>query len=167
MYFSDYVELFKKNLEAGTNETLPQDEEEDSKKNELEDLSKKLMEKSDLVKKNLAQGKDANKINKEYIISCGRDKMIKLWDVFASSCIFTLLGHDNWVRQVVVSPNGKYVMSCSDDKAIRVWDLKTGRCAKKLIDAHDRFIICLAVHQKNPIMASGSIDHLVKIWDCK
>ena len=125
------------------------------------------MEKAELMKKNLSLGLDAKKINKEYIISCGRDKMIKLWDVFANSCIYTMLGHDNWVRSLAVSPNGKYLLSCSDDKSIRVWDLKSGRCIKKLLDAHDKFVICLAVSQKNPIMASGSIDHTIKIWDCR
>jgi platelet-activating factor acetylhydrolase IB subunit alpha len=158
--------LFNKNLVSGTSDSLPQDEE-DVKKSGNEDLNKKLLEKSELMKKNLAQGLDANKINKEYIVSCGRDKMIKLWDVFANSCVYTMLGHDNWVRSLAIAPNGKFLISCSDDKSIRVWDLKTGRCVKKLIDAHDRFVISLAVNSKYPIMASGSIDHSIKIWDCK
>jgi platelet-activating factor acetylhydrolase IB subunit alpha len=168
IFFSDYVDLFNRNLVSGTSETLPlETDDKANKKSEFEDLNKKLMEKSDLMKQNVSQGFDANKIHKEYIISCGRDKMIKLWDVFANVCIYTMLGHDNWVRSLAVSPNGKYLLSCSDDKSIRVWDLKSGRCTKKLNDAHERFVISIAVSQKYPIMASGSIDNLVKIWDCK
>lgn len=167
IYFSDYVELFNKNLVSGTNESLPQEEVQNDEKKGLEDLNKKLMEKSDLMKKNLAQGQEAQKINKEYIATCSRDKLIKLWDVYANSCIYTMIGHDNWVRSLAVSPNGKYLFSCSDDKSIRIWDFKTGRCTKKLLDAHDRFVISLAVNSKNPIMASGSIDSVIKIWDCK
>ena len=167
IFFSDYVDLFNKNLISGNSDTLPLESDEEENKKHLEDINSKLMEKSELMKKNIAEGQDAKKINKEYIISCGRDKMIKLWDVYANSCVYTMLGHDNWVRSLAISPNGKYLMSCSDDKSIRVWDLKSGRCVKKLLDAHDRFVICLAVNQKNPIMASGSIDHLIKIWDCK
>lgn len=165
IFFSDYVELFNKNLVSGTSDTLPQENED--KKDNLEDLNKKLLEKSELMKKNLAQGQSAKKINKEYVISCSRDKMIKIWDVYANSCVFTLLGHDNWVRCLQISPNGKYLLSCSDDKSIRVWDLRTGRCLKKMLDAHDRFVISMAVNQKIPIMASGSIDHSIKFWDCK
>ena len=166
IFYSDYVELFSKNLVSGTNETLPIEKDESTEK-KGEELNKKLLEKSELMKKNIAMGLDAKKILKEYMVSCGRDKMIKIWDVTANSCIYTMLSHDNWVRTLAVSPNGKYLLSCSDDKSIRVWDLKSGRCVRKLYDAHDKFVISMAVNQKNPIMASGSIDHTIKIWECK
>ena len=107
------------------------------------------------------------KINKEYLISGSRDKTIKIWDIFASSCITTLIGHDNWIRNLLVHPSGNYIVSASDDKSIRIWDLKTGRCCKKIVDAHDRFVVSLAINSKYPLMASGSNDQSIKIWDCK
>lgn len=173
IYNSDYVESFSKSLNSDSNNPLEKIENEKSNETNndnvnLIDLNKLILEKAKTKINNPSSTNNKElKINKEYLISASRDKTIKLWDVFASSCIFTFVGHDNWVRSVVVHPNGKYVVSCSDDKSIRVWDLKTGRCVKKLADAHDRFVTSIAIGVKFPLMASGSNDYLIKIWDCK
>lgn len=171
IYNSDYVETFSKSLNSENNtiEKIEIEKSNDISNDNVNliDLNKLILEKA----KNKVNNSNINnkevKINKEYLISASRDKTVKLWDVFASSCIFTFNGHDNWVRSVVVHPNGKYIVSCSDDKSIRVWDLKTGRCVKKLADAHDRFVTSVAIGVKFPLMASGSNDYLIKIWDCK
>ncbi|CEI94844.1 Putative Nuclear distribution protein PAC1 [Rhizopus microsporus] len=90
---------------------------------------------------------DENKATKDplpgqFIITGSRDKTIKLWNS-NGQLLHTLVGHDNWVRGLVVHPNGKYLLSASDDKTIKIWDLKTGRCAKT-IDAHSHFVTCIA-----------------------
>jgi platelet-activating factor acetylhydrolase IB subunit alpha len=59
------------------------------------------------------------------------------------------------------------MVSSSDDKTIRVWELKTGRMAKNIPDAHERFVVSLAINHKYPLMASGSNDQTIKIWECK
>jgi platelet-activating factor acetylhydrolase IB subunit alpha len=78
----------------------------------------------------------------QFIITGSRDKTIKIWSS-NGQLLKTLLGHDNWVRGIVVHPSGKYLLSASDDKTIKIWDLKTGRCAKT-IEAHSHFISCIA-----------------------
>jgi platelet-activating factor acetylhydrolase IB subunit alpha len=103
----------------------------------------------------------------EIVASGSRDKSIKLWDVWSGSCLATLNGHDNWVRGVAFHPSGKFLYSCSDDKSIRVWDNATSRCHKKLLDAHSHFVTCLAVNLRFPMMASGSVDKSVKVWECR
>jgi len=153
IYNSDYLDQFNKSLNGNIEEKAP-----DNNLSNLIELNKQILEKSKI--------KD-QKINKEYIISASRDKTIKIWDVFGSSCIYTLLGHDNWVRSLIIHPNGKYLISSSDDKSIRVWELKTGRVAKKLTDAHERFVVSLAINHKYPLMASGSNDQTIRMWDCK
>jgi platelet-activating factor acetylhydrolase IB subunit alpha len=77
----------------------------------------------------------------QYIITGSRDKTIKLWDI-NGQLLHTFVGHDNWVRGLVVHPSGKYLLSASDDKSIKIWDLKTGRCMKTL-DAHSHFVTCI------------------------
>ena len=62
----------------------------------------------------------------------------KVWDVSVGLCLFTLVGHDNWVRGLVVHPGGNYILSASDDKTIKTWDIKNKRCQKSL-DAHSHF----------------------------
>ena len=103
----------------------------------------------------------------EFIASAGRDKIIKIWDVWNGSCLMQLRGHDNWVKSVIFHPSGKYLISCSDDKSIRIWDLSSGSSTKKLLDAHSHFILTMAMNPRYPLLASGSVDKSIKIWDCR
>ncbi len=79
-------------------------------------------------------------------MSGSRDKTIKVWDVSVGLCLFTLIGHDNWVRGVCWHPGGKYIVSASDDKTIRVWDIVNKRLNKTLENAHSHFCTSLGIH---------------------
>ncbi|KAJ3160291.1 protein with putative role during mitosis [Irineochytrium annulatum] len=75
------------------------------------------------------------------------------------------VGHDNWVRGLAFHPSGKVLISVSDDKSMKVWDLKVGRCVKT-IDAHGHFVTCIDFNKTSPVVATGSVDQLVKVWAC-
>jgi len=101
-----------------------------------------------------------------YLASASRDKTIKIWDTRTALCVLTLVGHDNWVRDVVWHPNGKYLVSVADDKSIKVWDLLQGRCIKTIEEAHDHFVACLDLSSNAGILVTGGVDNHVKIWNC-
>ncbi|KAI1285785.1 Lissencephaly-1 -like protein [Halotydeus destructor] len=101
-----------------------------------------------------------------FLLSGSRDKTIKVWDVSVGLCLFSLIGHDNWVRGVVWHPGGKYILSASDDKTIRIWDIVNKRCTKTL-EAHTHFCQTLDFHPTSPYVATGSVDQSVKIWECR
>ena len=120
-------------------------------------------------------GANANSNNKSsakyshlnFVISCSRDKMIKIWSLSNGQCITTLIGHDNWVRGLAIHHSGKFLYSCSDDKSIRIWELISGKCIKKIMDAHSHFVTSVASSSKYLVIASSSVDNIVKIWECK
>ena len=158
IYASDFLSQGKKSSDEKIEESIPSD----IMKSNLDQLAK-LNER--LVKKqNLLLNKE--KINKEYLLSCSRDKTIMLWDVIGGICIFKFIGHDNWVRSICEHPNGKYFISSSDDKSIRIWDFKNGLCAKKLSNSHEKFVTCISMSPKCKLLASGSNDCTIKVWDC-
>lgn len=101
-----------------------------------------------------------------FLISGSRDKTIKIWDVGIGLCLVTLVGHDNWVRQIMVHPGGKYILSASDDKTLRIWDIKNKRCQKTL-DAHNHFCTSLDMHRNAPYVITGSVDQTIKVWECR
>lgn len=101
-----------------------------------------------------------------FLISGSRDKTIKVWDSSVGSCLFTLIGHDNWVRGVCWHPGGKYIISVSDDKTLRIWDIVNKRCYKT-VEAHSHFCTSLDFHSKAPFVVTGSVDQTVKIWECR
>jgi platelet-activating factor acetylhydrolase IB subunit alpha len=106
-------------------------------------------------------------VSGSFLASGSRDKTIKIWEVSTGLCVVTLIGHDNWVRSVRFHPNGKYLLSVSDDKTIRIWDLKQGRAIKTINEAHAHFVSCMDFNEKNPHLATGGVDDVIKIWACK
>ncbi|KAJ8257158.1 hypothetical protein COCON_G00193100 [Conger conger] len=101
-----------------------------------------------------------------FLLSGSRDKTIKMWDVSTGMCLMTLVGHDNWVRGVLVHPGGRLVVSCADDKTLRIWDYKNKRCMKTLC-AHEHFVTSLDFHRSAPYVVTGSVDQTVKVWECR
>jgi len=101
-----------------------------------------------------------------FLASGSRDKSIKVWDVSTGVCLFSLVGHDNWVRGISWHPGGKYLLTASDDKSLRVWDIQHRRCHKRL-DAHAHFTTSLDFHRTQPYVVSGSVDQTLKVWECR
>jgi len=102
-----------------------------------------------------------------FIASGSRDKTIKIWETATGQSIMTLTGHDNWVRDLQFHPSGKFLISTSDDKSIRIWDLTQGRAVKSINDAHEHFVACMDFNVNNPTLATGGVDNVIKIWNCK
>ncbi|KAH9518630.1 Lissencephaly-1 B [Bulinus truncatus] len=101
-----------------------------------------------------------------FLLSGSRDKTIKMWDVSVGICLFTMAGHDNWIRGIVFHPGGKYILSASDDKTIRVWDIQNKRNHKTLL-AHPHFVTSIDMHRNAPYVITGSVDQSVKVWECR
>jgi platelet-activating factor acetylhydrolase IB subunit alpha len=102
---------------------------------------------------------------RDYLASGSRDKSIKIWEVKSSKCLITLIGHDNWVTDLVFHPSGKFLLSVSDDKSLRCWDLHSGRCTKKLLNIHAHFVTSVAIKQRSVI--TSSVDQSLKVWNCR
>lgn len=90
-----------------------------------------------------------------------------MWSTLKGECIFTLEGHDNWIRGLAIHSNGKFLYSCGDDRSIRIWSLENGKVAKKYSDAHSHFISSIIFNNKYFILVTTGYDFIVKIWDLK
>ncbi|KAF9616677.1 hypothetical protein IFM89_031541 [Coptis chinensis] len=65
------------------------------------------------------------------------------------------------------SPNGRTLASTHGDHAVKIIDCLTGSCLKVLI-GHRRTPWVVRFHPVHPdILASGSLDHEVRLWDAK
>lgn len=88
----------------------------------------------------------------DHVVSCSRDKTIKIWEVSTGYCIRTLIGHREWVRQVRIYWDGSYLASCSNDHSVFVWQLSTSmlaadknlECKHFELRGHDNVVECVA-----------------------
>jgi WD40 repeat protein len=112
------------------------------------------------------------------IATASYDRSIKIWDVtkipdfskksgiFAPTCLYTLIGHQQAVSSIAFSPDGRQLVSSSFDKTIKIWDANNGKCLKTLLGHRSR-IWTVAFHPNGRKIASGGDDNHTKIWDLK
>ena len=100
------------------------------------------------------------------IASASYDRTIKLWDITTGECLFTLIGHDNWVNKVVFSPDGQTLASCSHDQTIKLWDMKSGFCLMT-INGHFSRVYSLVFSLDGDLIISSDENGSIKIWSTK
>lgn len=101
------------------------------------------------------------KIDKKTIISGGRDKEIKIWNISGKQ-MYSLKGHQNSILCIEKISNGVFI-SGSRDRKILVWkDLKTINS----IEIHSAIVLSLCRLDDNTF-ASSSGDNTVKVSNLK
>ncbi|GAA5810738.1 hypothetical protein MFLAVUS_004164 [Mucor flavus] len=101
-------------------------------------------------------------VNDDQIISCSKDRSLRLWDRETGECVRVFLGHRAAVN--AVQWKDKRVVSASGDRTICIWDLDTGKCLKQLV-SHTRGVAC--VEFDGTYIVSGSSDKTIKVWNAE
>jgi WD40 repeat protein len=108
------------------------------------------------------------------LASASDDKTVKLWDVASRREVATLRGHRGRVLSVAFSPDGTLLATGSGDTTIKLWDVRTWREAgtpkawgwsPSTLMGHTEQIQALAISPDGKILASGSWDKTIKLWD--
>ena len=57
------------------------------------------------------------------LISCSKDKKIKVWDWIKQECIATFSGHEDSVESIVLNSTEELLFSASGDKKVIMWSI--------------------------------------------
>lgn len=100
------------------------------------------------------------------LVSGGDDYKIKVWDYKLRRCLFTLLGHLDYIRTVQFHPGATFpwILSASDDQTLRLWDFARRTCLS-VLTGHNHYVMCAAFHPSEDLIVSASLDQTVRVWD--
>ncbi len=89
-----------------------------------------------------------------------------VWDPDAGLVAGPLLGHDDAILCVAITPDGRRAVTGSKDKTLIVWDIETGAIASTLI-GHSGFVldVSAATGASGSRAVSTSTDRSVIVWD--
>jgi len=98
------------------------------------------------------------------IVSGGDDYRIKVWDYKLRRCLFTLLGHLDYIRTVCFHGDYPWLVSASDDQTIRIWNWQSRSCVS-VLTGHNHYVMCASFHPRDDLIVSASLDQTVRVWD--
>uniref|UniRef100_A0A674HAY1 Coatomer subunit alpha n=1 Tax=Taeniopygia guttata TaxID=59729 RepID=A0A674HAY1_TAEGU len=99
-------------------------------------------------------------------VSGGDDYKIKVWNYKLRRCLFTLLGHLDYIRTTFFH-HYPWILSASDDQTIRVWNWQSRTCvwAGSVLTGHNHYVMCAQFHPSEDLVVSASLDQSVRVWD--
>lgn len=117
------------------------------------------------------------------IASAGADQTVRLWNVADGRCIACFREHTSIVFGVAFSSDGNTLASGSMDRMVKLWNVAK-RCCFRTFSGHKNVIWSVAVfpqpvesvqtfdeidahsrHSRNAVVATGSFDGKIRLWD--
>ncbi|NXU16840.1 WSB2 protein, partial [Pardalotus punctatus] len=102
------------------------------------------------------------------------DGQIKVWEVQTGHLLFSLLGHQDVVRDLSFAPNGSPILvSASRDKTLRVWDLsRDGRNVQgwrqvQVLSGHVQWVYCCSISPDCSMLCSAAGEKSALLWSMR
>jgi WD40 repeat protein len=109
----------------------------------------------------LGSGVFTPSVTHKYLFVGGQDETIKVCELLSGACTNTLKGHRGKVTRIAIGADK--MVSGSLDKMICLWDLKDLSLIKTFA-GHAGGVCSVALHPTEPLAASASMDHSIKLW---
>eukprot|EP01113_Clastostelium_recurvatum_P049139 TRINITY_DN9059_c1_g1_i1.p1 TRINITY_DN9059_c1_g1~~TRINITY_DN9059_c1_g1_i1.p1 ORF type:complete len:724 (-),score=243.29 TRINITY_DN9059_c1_g1_i1:73-2244(-) len=101
------------------------------------------------------------------MVSGSKDRDVRVWSLKTMSCVSVCSGHAEPIGAVVVAKKGAaFVVSVSHDLTLKIWDIRASHPkASATVRAHAKDINTVAVAPNDRLIATGSQDKTIKLWD--
>lgn len=102
-----------------------------------------------------------------YFASGSHDGTIKVWDIKSGNCIHTIKSYKEMICSITFSPDSVMFASCSLSPGgeIKLWKPSDWGCSMILQHGHKYWVNSLTFSHDSKILASGSHDNTIKLWD--
>lgn len=97
------------------------------------------------------------------LMSGGKDKAIKVWDVPTGALKKTLQSDSGVIQALAIAPNGNVVVSGSGDRMVRIWDITTNQ-PPQMLAGHTDNINGVEISSDGTRIISRSYTE-IKVWD--
>ncbi|KAF3915412.1 Xenin [Arthrobotrys entomopaga] len=99
----------------------------------------------------------------DWLLSADQDGIVKYWQTNFNN-VKVLQAHDSPVRDVSFCPTDAKFVTASDDGSLKIWNFGEGE-EERILSGHGWDVKSAHWHPYKGLIASGSKDHLVKLWD--
>lgn len=96
-------------------------------------------------------------------VTCGDDNKVRVFNYQQRRCLFTLAGHQDYIRSVCFHHEAPWLMTASDDQTIRIWNWQSRSCIAQLT-GHSHYVMCAQFHPKDDLVVSASLDQSIRVW---
>lgn len=100
--------------------------------------------------------------DEKYIVSAGKDKIIRIWDMRSNESIGQLTGHFGSVTGVAFQAGTYQLYSSSLDRTVKVWDVSEASFVDTLY-GHEGEVHCVDAMYQPRCLSAGS-DESVRLW---
>ncbi len=106
--------------------------------------------------------------NPNIVLTGSYDSTLRLFDTRSGQCEMLMAGNMNSHRtpleQILMFPSGTVALSAAGP-ILRIWDIVAGGKCTRALSNHQKTITALALNAKGDRLLTGSLDHMVKVYD--
>lgn len=100
-----------------------------------------------------------------FVFATAENRSIYRWEL-ASGTRTVLTGHDSWIGDLAISPDGQTLISAGYDDTLIWWPASgDAPLASNRIKAHEGWIRSLALSPDGQLLATGGNDRVVRVWN--
>jgi eukaryotic-like serine/threonine-protein kinase len=97
-------------------------------------------------------------------IIASADRDVRVWNADRPTVVLTMIGHEDNVTALAVSPDGRWIASGSNDHTVRLWSATTGELAGTLT-GYGTSVDAVAFSPDSTRVVSAGGDHTLWLWD--
>lgn len=99
----------------------------------------------------------------EWLLSGDHEGKVKFWQPNFNN-LNIINAHREMIRDIAFSPNDSKFVTASDDGTLKIWNFNDAS-EERTLTGHGWDVKCADWHPSLGLIASGSKDNLVKLWD--